>query len=109
MKEWWGRVSQKPRKKLKKSSETESVETREAKNRGQLILDATCAPVDINYSNDLGFLNKARVKIEKIIDTLYEPLKVNLDKKPKTYRNLARISNHALLRLHKFNRLYEKK
>jgi hypothetical protein len=38
----------------------------------------------------LGFLNKARVKIEKIIDTLYEPLKVNLDKKPKTYRNLAR-------------------
>jgi hypothetical protein len=38
----------------------------------------------------LGFLNQARVKIEKIIDTLYEPLKVNLDKKPKTYRNLAR-------------------
>ena len=38
----------------------------------------------------MGLLNQARVKIEKIIDTLYEPLKFNLDKKPKTYRNLAR-------------------
>lgn len=74
----------------KKSSETSSVETREPKNRGQLILDATCAPADINYPNDLGLLNQARVKTEKIIDTLYEPLKVKLDKKPKTYRNLAR-------------------
>jgi hypothetical protein len=38
----------------------------------------------------LGLLNQARVKIEKIIDTLYEPLKGKLGKKPKTYRNLAR-------------------
>jgi hypothetical protein len=38
----------------------------------------------------LGLLNQARVKTEKIIDTLYEPLKVELDKKPKTYRKLAR-------------------
>jgi hypothetical protein len=52
-----------------------------------LLLDATCAPADINYPNDLGLLNQARVKTEKIIDTLYEPLKVKLDKKPKTYRN----------------------
>ncbi len=47
-------------------------------------------PADINYPNDLGLLNQARVKTEKIIDTLYEPLKVELDKKPKTYRKLAR-------------------
>jgi uncharacterized membrane protein YgaE (UPF0421/DUF939 family) len=39
---------------------------------------------------DLGLLNQARVKTEKIIDTLYEPLKGKLKKKPKTYRNLAR-------------------
>jgi predicted RecB family nuclease len=38
----------------------------------------------------LGLLNQARVKIEKIIDILYEPLKGKLGKKPKTYRNLAR-------------------
>jgi uncharacterized membrane protein YgaE (UPF0421/DUF939 family) len=53
-------------------------------------LDATCAPGDISYPNDLGLLNQARVKTEKIIDTLYEPLKGKLEKKPKTYRNLAR-------------------
>ena len=38
----------------------------------------------------MGLLNQARVKTEKIIDTLYEPLKIQRDKKPKTYRNLAR-------------------
>jgi hypothetical protein len=38
----------------------------------------------------LGLLNKARVKTEKIIDLLYKPLKGKLEKKPKTYRNLAR-------------------
>lgn len=38
----------------------------------------------------MGLLNQARVKTEKIIDTLYKPLKRKLEKKPKTYRNLAR-------------------
>lgn len=38
----------------------------------------------------MGLLNQARVKTEKIIDILYEPLKGQLEKKPKTYRNLAR-------------------
>ena len=35
-------------------------------------------------------LNQARVQTEKIIDTLYEPLKGQLNNKPKTYRNQAR-------------------
>jgi len=47
-------------------------------------------PGDISYPNDLGILNKARVKTEKIIDSLYEPLKSQIEKKPKTYRNKAR-------------------
>ena len=38
----------------------------------------------------MRILNQVRVKTEKIIDTLYEPLKAKVDKKPKTYRNLAR-------------------
>lgn len=45
----------------------------ESQNRGQLILDASCAPADISYPNDLGLLNQARKQTEKIIDTLYEP------------------------------------
>ncbi|NET03697.1 MAG: IS5 family transposase [Symploca sp. SIO2B6] len=74
----------------KKKAQNEREETRESKNQGQLILDATCSPADISYPQDLGLLNQARVKTEKIIDTLYEPLKEKLEKKPKTYRNLAR-------------------
>lgn len=35
-------------------------------------------------------LNQAKVQTEKIIDTLYEPLKNQLNNKPKTYRNQAR-------------------
>ena len=38
----------------------------------------------------MGLLNQARVKTEKIIDTLYHPRKGQLEKKPKTYRNQAR-------------------
>jgi hypothetical protein len=63
----------------------------ESPNRGKLIVDATCTPADISYPTDLGLLNGARVHTEKIIDILYKPLKGKIPKKPRTYRNLARI------------------
>lgn len=47
-------------------------------------------PGDISYPNDLGILNQARVKTEKIIDSLYEFRQGQIEKKPKTYRNRAR-------------------
>ncbi|MEO0435193.1 MAG: IS5 family transposase [Cyanobacteria bacterium J06656_5] len=59
-------------------------------NQGKLLLDATCAPADIRYPTDLGLLNEARAASEAIIDGLYEPLKGSLQKKPRTYRQLAR-------------------
>jgi transposase, IS5 family len=59
-------------------------------NRGKLIIDATCAPADISYPTDLGLLNRARFHTEKIIDILYKPLKGQIPKKPRTYRNIAR-------------------
>jgi hypothetical protein len=69
----------------------DSPEEREEKtNKGKLILDATCAPADIKYPTDLGILNQARSETEKIIDRLYQPLKGNLIKKPRTYRKIAR-------------------
>ncbi|MHC5732373.1 MAG: hypothetical protein ACYTXY_51620, partial [Nostoc sp.] len=60
------------------------------KNRGKLILDATCAPGDISYPTDIGLLNQARKHTEKIIDSLYEQIKGQLEKKPRTYREIAR-------------------
>jgi len=53
-------------------------------------LDATCAPADIKYPQDLGLLNEARQETEKIIDLLYQPLQGIIKKKPRTYRQKAR-------------------
>ena len=61
----------------------------ELKNKGQMLMDATCVPADIRYPTDLGLLNEARQKTEAFIDTLYEPLKGQIAK-PRTYRNKAR-------------------
>ena len=59
------------------------------KNKGRLIIDATCAPADIRYPTDLSLLNEAREKLEMTIDTLYEPFKGQMVK-PRTYRRNAR-------------------
>jgi IS5 family transposase len=51
--------------------EKKSSEINEPKQKGKLILDATCAPADIKYPTDLGLLNQAREHTEKIIDALH--------------------------------------
>ena len=51
-------------------------------------MDATVSPQDIAYPTDLNLLNEARKHTEKIIDTLYE--KGDFEKKPRTYRKVAR-------------------
>ena len=43
-------------------------ETSEPKNRGTLILDATCAPQNIAYPQDINLLNEARENLESMID-----------------------------------------
>jgi hypothetical protein len=58
-------------------------------NRGQLIVDATCAPADIRYPTDVSLLNEAREKTEELIDKLHAPL-VGQQPRPRTYRVKAR-------------------
>ncbi|MEG4348050.1 IS5 family transposase, partial [Microcoleus sp. A003_D6] len=67
-----------------------SLETQSSPNQGKLILDATCAPADIRYPNDLGLLNQARTHTEEIIDALHTQNQDPEKKKPRTYRKLAR-------------------
>ncbi len=55
-----------------------------------MLLDATCAPADITYPNDLGILNQARRQTEKILDSLYKTCQTKLNKKPRTYKKKAR-------------------
>ncbi len=40
--------------------------------RGELLLDATCAPADICYPTDLDLLNAAREYTETMIDQLHQ-------------------------------------
>ena len=61
----------------------------DTKNRGKLILDATCAPADIKFPTDVNLLNEAREKCEKIIDVLYAEVP-GIKKKPRTYKQRAR-------------------
>ena len=52
----------------------------ENQNRGKLLIDVTCAPADIKYPTDIGILNEAREKTEKIIDSLYKKSKKKREK-----------------------------
>ena len=90
------KINQEMVKRIRETADSESekkkleAESNLPKNRGKLILDATCAPADISYPTDLGLLNAARKHTEKIIDSLYKPLKSQVKKKPRTYRLKAR-------------------
>ena len=53
-------------------------------------MDATAAPADITYPNDLGILNQARRQTEKILDSLYKSCQTKGTKKPRTYKKKAR-------------------
>ncbi|MET0017858.1 transposase, partial [Oscillibacter sp.] len=56
-------------------------------NRGTMIVDATCAPSNIRYSQDASLLNEARENTEKLLDELHDPAD---GRKPRTYRTWAR-------------------
>jgi hypothetical protein len=48
------------------------------------------------YSTDLGLLNLAIVHAEKILNALYEQIKIQNKNKPRTDRNIARKDYLAL-------------
>ena len=56
-------------------------------NSGTMIVDATCAPSNIRYPQDVSRLNEARESAEKLLDVLHNPAD---GKKPRTYRQRAR-------------------
>jgi hypothetical protein len=62
--------------------------TKQVKNKGVLMMDATVADQMIAYPTDLGLLSRSREESERIIDILCE--KLELKEKPRTYRRIAR-------------------
>ena len=59
------------------------------KPKGKLKIDATVADQYITYPNDLGLVNDARVKTERMVDDLFELLRDRIKVKPRTYRKVA--------------------
>lgn len=56
-------------------------------NSGTMIVDATCAPSNIRYPQDVSLLNEARENAEQLLDVLHDPAD---GKKSRTYRQCAR-------------------
>lgn len=59
----------------------------EPDNEGTLILDATCAPVNIRYPQDVSLLNEAREKLETILYRFHKSYRLEL---PRCYAKRAR-------------------
>ena len=70
----------------------------EPENEGTLILDATCAPQNIAFPQDINLLNEAREKLESMIDQIC--CEYNFYK-PRMYREKARESYLALAKCRK--------
>ena len=59
-------------------------------NQGSLLIDATCAPVDIRHPTDLSLLNEAREVTEILIDAMHPQVRQSFGHKPRTHRKQAR-------------------
>ena len=57
-------------------------------NQGTMIIDATCAPQNIAFPQDINLLNESRENLEAMIDDLCDRYH---EKKPRMYRRKARI------------------
>ncbi|MDR0301139.1 MAG: IS5 family transposase [Treponema sp.] len=82
-----------------KSAETQNNNPDNADNRGELLLDATCAPAYIKYPTDINLLNEAREKLEGMVDALH-PRGYAQDK-PRTYRQKARWAYLRIVKMRK--------
>ena len=69
-----------------------------SKNSGTLIIDATCAPQNIKYPQDINLLNEAREKLEKLIKKICKEQNWYV---PRTYRKQARKDYLAIAKCRK--------
>lgn len=89
-----------------KESEALPENKTEAPNSGTLILDATCAPQNIEYPQDVNLLNECREKLEKLIDKIcydfnYYTPRMYREKARKDYLSLAKCKKRPAKRIRK--------
>ena len=80
------------------SNENDINASSEPENEGTLILDATCAPQNIAFPQDINLLNEARENLESMIDQICDEYNFY---KPRMYREKARESYLALAKCRK--------
>ena len=71
----------------KESKDDDDDDSGRGGNSGTMIVDATCAPSNIRYPQDVSLLNETRENAEKLLDVLHDSAD---GKKPRTYRKRAR-------------------
>ena len=59
------------------------------RNRGQMAIDATVAPVHISFPTDTALLANCRRQSERLLDTVFERFRAYWPVKPRTYRRDA--------------------
>ena len=69
------------------SGDSSNEQGSDSRNSGTMILDATCAPQNIEYPQDINLLNESRENLEEFIDYICY---VYNTEKPRMYRQLAR-------------------
>lgn len=69
------------------SSASDKTESGTTGNKGTLIVDATCAPKNIRYPQDISLLNEAREKLEAVICRFCKAYSLAL---PRRYARKAR-------------------
>ena len=81
-------------------------ETEEPENSGTIILDATCAPQNISYPQDINLLNETRENLEKMIDEIcydhnyYRP-RMYRENARRDYLNLAKCKKRTAKKIRK--------
>ncbi len=78
----------------------------EQENQGTLILDATCAPQQISFPQDINLLNEARENLEHIVDTIcyeynYYTPRMYRQNARKDYLNLAKCKKRTSKKIRK--------
>ena len=81
-------------------------ETEKTENSGTIILDATCAPQNISYPQDINLLNETRENLEKMIDGIccdynyYRP-RMYRENARRDYLNLAKCKKRTAKKIRK--------
>ena len=75
-------------------------------NKGTLTLDATCAPANIRYPQDISLLNEAREKLEAIIYRFCKSYDLSLPRRysrrvRKDYLAFAKSKKHSVKKIRK--------